>query len=39
MKLLIFRDSGLPGCDALWMGEWFMFQRIMLSSSSRIKIR
>jgi len=39
MKLLTFRDSGLPGYDAISLGEWFRFQRIMLSSSSRVCIR
>jgi hypothetical protein len=39
MKLLMFRDSDLPGCDAISLGEWFMFQRIKLSSSSKVSGR
>jgi hypothetical protein len=39
MKLLLLRDSGLPGRDAISLGEWFRFQRILLSSSSRVNRR
>jgi hypothetical protein len=39
MKLLMFRDSGLSGCDAVSLSEWFRLQRIMLSSSSRVSRR